>query len=480
MSVTSFAELSDLEKGQQLEMDIMASLVQNIAQLQYEKLPPEAVHLTKRAVIDTLGALLAGTAAPEGRMITEVVKEWGGRRESTVVNGRTKVPVHHCALANCTMARVMDLDNVLETAALHVHGSIVPSALAMAEKIGRVKGKDVLAAVVLGADLLCRLGLSTKIPTAISGMNATFQFGTFGVAATCGRLLALDKEKLLNAMGIAYSLTSGNSQCLVEGAMTARLGQGTCAQAGVLAALLAQKGFTGAQDVLEGKFGYFRCYQGGEYDPEVMTRELGTRFEGCDLTFKLYPCCTHTHAAIDGTLHLLERYHLAAGDIKEIRVGLNQQAVNLVVQPCDLKVHPQGIAAAQFSLPFTVGTAVVKKKVFIDDFTEKEVRNPQILQMARKVRASVDPEIEKAASGRVSPAHIGITTHDGKEFQEKVDFIKGSPQNPLSLEGLIDKFKRCNSFARNPLSTRNTEEATELILNLEQLPDLHRLTRLLG
>jgi 2-methylcitrate dehydratase PrpD len=461
-------------------MDIMGNLVRHIVRTKYEDIPREIVDFTKKAIIDTIGVLLAGTASVEGRIITDLVQEWGGKEESTVINRGFKIPVHHAALANGTMARVVDMDDVLERASLHVHASIVSSALSVAERIGGVNGKNLLTAIILGTDLLCRLGLSNKVPTAVSGMNSSYQYGTFGVAATSGRLLGLNEDKLWNAMGIAYSLTSGNSQCLTEGAMTTRLGQGTCAQSGVLSTFLAQKGFTGVKNVLQGKFGYFNCYQRGEYYPQALTDALGKRFEGLDLTFKQYSCCLHTHAAIEGTLNLIEKHHLKPDDIREIHVGVNQQAYNLVVEPVDVKYDPHEIAAAQFSIPFTQGTAVLKKKAFIDDFTEKEIRNPKVLEIAKRVRASIDPEIEKTSSGRVTPAKVKIVTHKSQEFTEKVEFIKGHPNNPLSFDELINKFRMCNSFAKKPLSNGSIEAFVDLIQNLESLGDITRIIKFLG
>ena len=468
--------IPELEDG----MDIVGELVRHIVKTRYEDIPTDVVDFTKKALIDTIGVLLAGTALIEGQMITDLVREWGGKDESTVINSGFKVPVHHAALANGTMARVVDMDDVLERAALHVHASIVPSALSVAEKIGGLNGKDLLTAIILGTDLLCRLGLSNKIPTAISGMNSSYQYGTFGVAAASGKLLGLDEDKLWNAMGIAYSLTSGNSQCLTEGAMTTRLGQGACAHAGVLSTFLAHKGFTGVRNVLQGKFGYFNCYQRGEYYPEALTGALGKRFEGSDVTFKQYSCCLHTHAAIEGTLNLIERNNLKEEDIHEIHVGVNQQAYNLVVEPLDVKYDPREVAAAQFSIPFTQGTVVLKRKAFIDDFTEKEIRNSKVLEIAKRVRASIDPEIEKSSSGRVTPAKVRIITQDGKEFNEKVEFIKGHPNNPISFDELVNKFRMCNSFAKTPLSNGRVEEFIETVLKLENVKELNQLIRVLG
>jgi 2-methylcitrate dehydratase PrpD len=262
--------------------------------------------------------------------------------------------------------------------------------------------------------------------------------------------------------------------------MTTRLGQGSCAHAGILSAFLAQKGFTGVKNVLQGKFGYYTCYHRGQYDPEVLTDGLGKSFEALDITFKRYPCCAHTHAPIEGTLKLMEKHHLKPEDIKEIHVGVNQQAFNIVADPLVVKRDPQDIAVAQFSIPYTQGTVVLKKKIFIDDFTPQAIRNPEVLKFAKKVNVYVDPEIQKKYPGVRSPAKVKLITQTGEALQENVDFIKGDPKSPLSMNELIDKFKACNSFARHPISDQSIKEVLEIVGNLEKLSDVNRLIQLLG
>jgi hypothetical protein len=128
-------------------------------------------------------------------------------------------------------------------------------------------------------------------------MNVTFQYACFGCAGVVGRVLGLDEEKMVHAMGLAYSQTAGNSQNLLEGTLATRFSQGLAAQAGVYAAVFARRGITAAREVLEGKFGYYPVYQRGEYDVRSLLEGLGERFEGVNVTLKKYPCCMHSHAA---------------------------------------------------------------------------------------------------------------------------------------------------------------------------------------
>lgn len=196
-------------------MDPAERLARHVVETKYSN-----IAATKRCVLDTFAAALAGSAAVETEIIVGLLREWRGAHESAVFNHDVAVPAHHAALANATMARAFDIDDVLEKASLHVHASVVPSALAVAERVKNVSGEEFLAAAAVGADIVARMGQANVIPTAVSGMNSTYQYGTFGTAAACGKLLRLDEDHVLHALGIAYGLVAGNSQSLVEGAMT--------------------------------------------------------------------------------------------------------------------------------------------------------------------------------------------------------------------------------------------------------------------
>jgi 2-methylcitrate dehydratase PrpD len=378
------------------------------------------------------------------------------------------------------MARALDIDNVLEKASLHVHASVVAAVLALAERRGSVTGKEFLTAIIVGSDVVARLGQSNKIPTAVSGMNSTYQYGTFGTAAACGRLLRLSESQLGHSLGIAYSMVAGNSQCLVEGAMTTRLGQGTAAYDGVLSALLAEGGMTGARKTLEGTFGYFNCYQRGQYKPEAVLDKLGERFEGTDVSIKRHACCMHAHTSIDAVLDLVRKHNLRAGDIRCIAIGLNRQGLNLIGLPLAEKQRPASVAAAQFSAPFIVATAILRGRVFIDAFSDNSISDPAILELAGRTAVDVDPDIDRDAPGRCSPAKVVVTTTGGARLEARLDAVKGHPSNPLSFGEIAEKFALCNEFALNRLSDRRVRDFTDAIARLEELKDVRELTNILA
>jgi len=282
--------------------DAVIPIVDHFIERKFCELPSEVVLATKKSILDVLGSCLAGTSAAGCRELVSQVLYWGGVQESTIINDGVKVPAPLAALANGTMCRAVDFDDVFEPGTVHASASVVPAVLAAAELIGGCDGREFLIAVALGIDVLCRMAVANCVPPGVSGMNATFQCAYFACAGAVGRVLGLSRTEMIHSMGLAYTQTAGNSQNLLEGTLATRLNQGLAAQGGVSAAIFARIGFTAAKDVFEGKFGYYPVYQRGEYDRNSLLDDLGRRYEGVNVTTKLYPCCMHTHATIDAIL----------------------------------------------------------------------------------------------------------------------------------------------------------------------------------
>jgi 2-methylcitrate dehydratase PrpD len=458
-------------------MDAIVPLARNFVNKRFKDIPPEVVQDTKKSILDTLGALIAGTGAPGCPEIVGQVLEWGGREESTVLGYRKKVPVHLAALANGTMARAVDFDDVYEPGTAHASASLVPAALAMAERKSGLSGKEFLSSMALGLDLICRLGKTHKIPPGVSGMNVTYQYAYFASAAVSGRIIGLDEAKMLHAMGLAYSQTSGNSQNLIEGTLAIRFCQGLAAQGGVYAAIFAARGITAANEVLQGKFGYYPVYQRGEYDAGKLLDGLGKIYEGIQVTRKMHPCCMHTHSAIDAVAGMIQKYSLSIQEIDKVVARLNQNGYNFVCLPPDKIYRPETVPEAQFSLPYTLATALVKGKVSLEDFTTGALRNPEVLAVASRVECRVDDELTRTTQSKVTPAIVEIRTKKGETHSMRVDDRKGSPANPMTMEEVEEKFRRCAAFAAHPPSRENVGEICAFVREIEKYPDVTQLVK---
>jgi len=291
-----------------------------------------------------------------------------------------------------------------------------------------------------------------------------------------GRIMGLDKEKMVNALGIAYHQCAGNLQSVNDGALTKRMGPGLAAKGGITAALMAERGITGAKNSLEGKFGLFNLYHGGDYDASILTDGLGKRFEVENTGFKPYPCCGHTHAFIDATLSLMSRHNIKADQVRDIMVYGGESGYALCV-PLEVKRAPRTIVDAQFSVPWTVATALVKGKVSLEDFTEEAIKREDVLEISRKVTGQLDPSLNRHAVG---PGRVTIVTKAGAEYTEEVEYSLGSPERPMTFDDCAGKFRECSAYSIKPLSANTVDKVIELTRRLEQLDDATEIIKLLG
>jgi len=460
-------KVTGAKRGDKMEKDAISTFADYIVGTSYGDIPRPVIEATKMRVADTVAALLPGSAAVETRILTEYFAGRAGRGESTVFNHGVKVPVEEAALINVTMARCLDFDDVHELSSMHVHVLTVPVALAVAEVLGNVTGKEFLTAVVLGGDVMLRIGLANTVPTAVSGMNASYQLAGFGAVTAAGKLLGLNKADMIDAMGIAYAQLCGNSQCLTEGVMTTRLTGGVAARNGVFSAFLAKKGFTGVKQVLEGKFGYFPVYQQNKYNRETLFEDLGRTFWNAQTTIKIYPCCMHTHSALFALDSILKEDRIPKNDIAAIHVQVNQQAFNLTCLGKDQKRKPESIPEAQFSMAYVLGNLVAKGSLFLDDLTEKAIHDPETLRFAGLVESQISPEFEATAAKEISPATVEVVLKDGRKFQRTVRIRKGHPDNPLSMDEVREKLWRCSQFAFRKPDEGSLRSVFEKLVDLE-------------
>jgi 2-methylcitrate dehydratase PrpD len=452
-------------------MDDLSKIIDHVTNIRFDDLPAEVVDTTKRFVMDSVGVAIAGAKAPGCPEVVDLLKGWGGKPESTIMSYGGKVPAPMAALANSMMMHALDFDDTLDESALHANVSVLPAALAMAEAAGRVSGKDFITATVLGTDMVCRLGLSTKRP--LSWIR-TATCGSFGAAVAAGRLMGLNRAGMGRALGIVYSQTSGNAQCLVDGGLVKRMQPAFSAKAGVLSAFLAEKGITGAKDPFEGEYGFFNLYEQGDYDREKLLNGFGERFEGMRLSIKPYPSCRMTHASIDGALAALKEHRFNPHDVKEVVVHVSQMAENMVGKPFQIRENPQ--VDAQFSIPYTVATAFVKGDVRLEDFEESSIRDAKVLGVAKVVRVVADPALP---ARDMSTARLSIRCLD-KVYETRVENMKGSPANPMNVKECIDKFRKCVAYGGNKGIQERADSIVEQLITLESLKDMAGLMNLLG
>jgi 2-methylcitrate dehydratase PrpD len=466
-------------------MDAAYALARNMLAVKYEDIPTDVVELTKKHILDILGVALGGSSRPGVRELAELIGEWGGREESTVLCFGLKVPAPNAAQVNATMGHALDYDDTGD-GPTHPSVIVVPTCMAVAERQGKVSGREFITAVTLGLDMMCRLGQSFRSGMKTTpagghpgaGWHLTPLFGYLAAAAVAGKILSLNEETLVNAMGIAYHQSSGNGQCVNEGVLTKRMGPGFAARGGIVAALMAQKGITGAKECLEGELGIFNLYIRGEYDPVPLTADLGKYFAGTTVTMKPYPCCKGTHNSVDVSLSLIDKYHIKPEDVQEITVYC-QDETNFLVHPLEKRRHPENPVDAQFSIPWAVATVFARGRAGVEDFTTEAIGSPDILEMAGKIRIEKDTGL--ALSKVESAAKIGVKTKQGQTYIEQSKLKDTDvPEGQLPFNVYERKFRDCASSSIKPLSEKQIEEVISRVKQLERIDDIREVIKPLG
>jgi 2-methylcitrate dehydratase PrpD len=466
-------------------MDAAYSLAKNLVNVKYDDIPQDVAEHTKKQILDILGVALGGSAKAGVKELAELVAEWDGKEESTIFCFDKKVPAPNAAQVNATMGHALDYDDTGD-GPTHPSVVIVPACLAMAERQGQVSGKESITAVALGTDMMGRLGQAFRsglktIPVAGhpgAGWHLTALYGYLASAGVAGKIMGLDEDKLLNALGIAYHQCSGNGQCVTEGALTKRMGPGFAARGGIVAAEMAEKGITGAKESLEGEVGLFNLYHKGEYDPRPLTADLGKRFTGMNVTMKPYPCCKGTHSYVDVALAMVSKYNIQPKDVKEISVFC-QDDKYFLLYPLEKRSRPENPIDSQFSIPWAVAAVFARGRAGIGDFTEEAIKNPDILEISGKVRVRLDKNVGEKKG--MIPAKIGVATKEGQTYIEQADIPPtGDTPEQLPFDAYERKFRDCAAYAVKPRTKKQIDKIIALIRQLEQVDDIREVIELLN
>ena len=445
----------------------METLSQNFAQfltqLNFDDLSREQVRKIKYYFLDWLGSAFAGQTQTPIKIMLEVVHNLGGHPQSTLIPDGSKTMSLLAALVNGASSHVVEMDDLHKPSIFHPAAPIIPAVFAAAER-ERTSGQALIVAILAGYEVGIRVALAVG-QRHYQRWHTTATCGTFGAAAGSAKILGLDKEQMVWALGSAGTQAAGLWEFLVESAMSKQLHPGKAAMNGLLAALLAQKGFTGARNILEGEKGFFRATS-KDFDEEKCLRGLGKEFVFEGNSLKYYASCGHTHSAIEAVLEATGAKAVKAEEIGPVDVFLYQAALDLLGD-----VEPITPYLAKFHLPFCVATALRYGHVNPGDFTQTRLEDPEILQLMERVRIHSDPELSKLYPAKWA-ARLKITTKDGKILTGSSDYPKGDPENPLQERDVIEKFR---GLTEGLISNPAAEAMVERVMALEELSDVSGL-----
>lgn len=446
--------------------DPMATLCRMALQTQYDDLPADVVRHTKETLLDAMGVTIGGSAMEGIPAIVALVKERGGRPDTPLPFYGGRVPAHEAALAMGPMPRAMDCGDLHEEAG-HVTEYVVPTLLAATGLRGPVSGKEFLAAMAVGQEILVRLGTAYKVINRAIKFHECGGHYIFGAVAAVGKLLGLTQDQLENAQGIARTMVQPNTMGIYSPAtLMVRMHHGLVSQSAITCCQLALRGITGPRsEVLLGPKGYFTTAR-WETDPDFILRRLGTHWEMKNIITKGYSACYFSHSSIDGIRALMKEHAFAGAEIAGIHIETSTPSWRAVCEPQEKKWNPVTVPECQFSLPYVVAIAVFDDKVFLESYSEQARARPEVRELMTRITAKVNPAVSDWG------ANLSVTLHDRRVLKKECVYVKGHPRNPFTEADFIAKFKRCVPYSAIPLADGAVDRMIHDVLHLEAVDDV--------
>jgi len=453
-------------------MGVTRELSEFTANIGLNSLPPEVVNRARFLVLDLVGNIV------RARYDAESTESFlGAARALGMAGGNygvfgdpSRYTAPGAAFLNGALAHSLDFDDTHAAGSLHPGAPVIPAALAAAEMVG-ASGADVLAAIIAGYEITCRVALALPAKAHYDrGYHPTATCGAFGAAAAAGRVFGFNAEQIESALGTVLSQAAGSLQFLANGAWTKRHQVGWSAMNGLAAAVLVKEGFKGASEALEGAHGFMRAYA-PEPKPERAVQDLGKVFELMNTAVKPYPSCRYGHAGIDAALALRNAENFRPEEIEKVTLGLPKAGMLLIGAPAEKKGNPQNVVDGQFSGPFVLSSALVTGAMGWDSY--RGLNEPTVRAMLAKIECEFDPEIEAEFPANMS-GKVTIRAR-GKDYVRKVVVPKGEPDNFLTEAELRAKF---HGLADAVLGADKAARLADAVLTIDRGNDVGALIRL--
>jgi 2-methylcitrate dehydratase len=458
------------DSGLTRENAVTTKMARWAEKLTFDQLSKEAIHEAKRYLLDSVGCALAGVRQHDMEMALAVLDEIAGRGCATILGTGKRVDPVSAALANALLIRSMDFNDIYWKQDPSHPSDIIPAALAACER-SESDGRELIVGIVLGHEFemrFCEAGFPGVEERGWHHATLT----AFVSPIVAGRMLHLSWERIQNAIGISgcRHVTLG-SVSAGELTMVKNTADAMATQSGMLAALLAEKGYTGPWHLIEGKEGFVHC-MGPGWKLNLLTDGLGESWRITQCGMKAFPTEALTHAPLSATIDLLKEHDLKPGQITKVRIHTLTRAADILSDPS--KYDPRTKETADHSLPYVIAAAIVDRQVRPASFTDEKIMNSDIRAQLKKVELVADPEID-----RVFPALqrtiVRISASDGREFTKQLDYPKGDPRNPLTDQEVEGKF---DSLADSVLSRSAQRKLKDAIWNLDKIESVRTLMSL--
>lgn len=466
-----------------MEKSIARTISEFAVNLKFEDLPEEVINEVKRYLYDSVACAYGGYHTKDVNIIRDIYKDMGGKEESTVLGFGDRLPALNTALINSLMIRALDFNDIYWKEDPSHPSDIIPAALSTAEIVG-ASMKEVIVAIVLAYEFEQRLCLFAK-PGIRERKWHHATLTQFVSPIVAGKILGLSMDEMVNAIGIngSHNHTIG---CPTAGKLTMMKNtvDPMAVQSGVFAALMAQKGFSGTEKVFEGKEGFMDAFIGWNakeekvnptemlgrdgvskwsWDVSALIDGLGESYKILECGMKAFPTEALTHTHISCALNAMKNNNLTYSDIEEIKVTAFAQAYDILFDPA--KYRPESRETADHSLPYCLAAAIVDQKITTQSFSDEKLNDPRIFEVIDKIKGEPSIEFEKMFPAK-QPSKVVIKTNDGNEYSEYMEYPKGDPREPMTIEDLDNKFA---GLAEGTISPARQSEIKEMIFNCEEM-----------
>ena len=454
---------------------IAAQIAEVAVATTYDKLPAEAVTKAKMLTLDVLASMVGTRNVISSEIAREISEELAGPAEATIVGSKDKVAAPNAAFANAIQCYGLDFVDDHNESNAHPSPATFPVGMALSESLKK-SGKDYIAAVAMGNEVVCRMGTAYLGDMYYQGFHPTSTCGMMAASVTAAKLLGLDVQKTIYAQGIAGSMVSGLMAWNTEGSFTKRLQAGHPAMNAIIAARMASKGFNGPSDIFESKNGLLHAYSFQDhYDPKYITEGLGEDWTFTKSSIKVYPCCRYSGGHLDACLEIVAKHHPKAEDIEKIEIRSSKYTMHLLAEPC--KWAPRNIVDLQFSMPYQAAIAFKNGQFTVDELNEDYINDELVKRLIASTTVVMDDEFERRYPAHYSSA-VTITMKDGTQYTATVDDPKGDWRNPVTYEDVVNKFRYLAN--RTYGDSARTEAIVEFVNSLENQPDMSKLMELVN
>jgi 2-methylcitrate dehydratase PrpD len=436
----------------------------------YNDLSADALAQAKVFILDTFGVGIAGSTAYGADELAAASAGWGSGDEATLWGRQGRAPAPTAALLNAFQVHCQEYDCVHEGAVLHPMAGVLPALMAYADRAGGVSGRDLLTAVAVGVDIASGIGVASK-----SAMRffRPATAGGFGATVALGRLMGMDEDMLVSALGVQYAQVSGTLQPHVEGAATLPLQVGVNSRAALQSVDLSRAGLTGPEDVFEGVYGYFRLFE-GEWDLPPVLESFGKVWRIAEVSHKPYPAGRATHAGVEGIIRLRQQRPFTLDELDSITIVGPPVTARLCSRPDIPNPAPN---YARLCMSFIGAKVLLNGTIDLADYRGDALTDPETHRIAQRIRMIADDNPDPNA---LLPVTVTIVLTNGETLEWRCEAMLASPSRRLTREQHLTKFRRCCDFAHAPIGKRQQDALIEAVDNLEHLSDVESLSRLLS